>query len=1162
MSEGPIRLKNAQRAIRDAYFDHNSGLFTLNCVPGAGKSAVAQHLAAEDVLRRYVEGDSTPEQHVAVVSFTRDEASSIIQKICDRLREIVEHELVPVGTQISENELEHLIQRVRRAPYIGTIDSFLRDVFGDIVHEVGFTEMPDVGNAARLRQLHIACYGDIQSNPALAQRLARLEYAYPSEQYNDGVSEMLESAVSYCRDRRLSTEEFRRELERTLGSVYPDGPSESFNEVVEAIRHFVGSDVEEGRYDVLEDDDCRRIVTADARLHDAWSARLDDFCVVFEEYRQAYRDAIRERGVVSHTDVGYLIDVYFKGQIDDVNDVHRTRIKERYQTRIQSLIIDEAQDVSAIQHAALSHLVTPDTRVFGSGDLLQSIYLWRRADPALFESATADGSYLGIDWEIHEHRTATTTFRCRPDVASAINQIAKPILTDPTRGDFGELDVTYPGLDPYREPTNETNVHVAAFRPMSSNPDSYTWCSPVEGRGEAETVATFVSKGLADGTFTADDGTPLDITVLFRWASKMDVYEEAFVDEDLRVRNASENLFSCDVVDAILDLCEWMVAPANTEQTLRVVTKSQLGLHPLEDEVKARDGNLDRVLAECDLTDAQTHALDALISLRDQRDHFVSRPASTYVETIMQALALRADPYGFFPDTDSAQRVANLDALTETLTKWEGDDQFEPRELTEILQPFRENPHLGPNQPSSVETAYDVEFRTVHSAKGDESDVVVIANPGFNLWRNGVQSQRFIKQGGVVGIAPPTNLDVPTDIPLPPFSNGLYNPTNTHDPDMGFRWMTARWCDDVELGNRDTLIGPDRLRKVAENERAEGWRLLYVALTRARDHLVVPLPRSLPFDSQPRDRWLDSIREGLNFNGERSGTYSPAESASSTGSFDIGVNDVELNARRTPGTTTRQDDVAVNRPRVTELEPWVPRFLHPSTMYPLTENPDGYVLAHLLGKSLHTPTNHVSESVPLPFDALGPDDVGTCLHDALTSLVEQDVPEETIRSRGETVHAVLDEILRETVPRISGSERDALFAFFDQWILDDFLRSNLWNLIVDAEEVTVEMPVDGLVSVGDVEFEIHGEADFVLELSSGEQHVADVKIALTELTSETRRRYELQVATYARLFEQQTTSTDSVHRVVETFGSERSTFTPSLPPSGIKHRLARLIDSQ
>ena len=124
-------------------------------------------------------------------------------------------------------------------------------------------------------------------------------------------------------------------------------------------------------------------------------------------------------------------------------------------------------------------------------------------------------------------------------------------------------------------------------------------------------------------------------------------------------------------------------------------------------------------------------------------------------------------------------------------------------------------------------------------------------------------------------------------------------------------------------------------------------------------------------------------------------------------------------------------------------------------MYPLTEDSDEYVLPHLLGKALHTATNDVSDDHPLPFDRLGPDDVGTCFHDILTTFIEQNVSESTLRSRDDVVHEVFDETLYDMVPTVSDSERDALFTFFNDEILDDFVDSDLWYMIHDAETVAV-----------------------------------------------------------------------------------------------------------
>jgi ATP-dependent helicase/nuclease subunit A len=75
-SNQPIRLQDAQSDIRDAYFNHQKGLFTLPCVAGAGKSLTGSRIAAENVLQRYVDGDPTPEQHIAIIGTSQTSQES------------------------------------------------------------------------------------------------------------------------------------------------------------------------------------------------------------------------------------------------------------------------------------------------------------------------------------------------------------------------------------------------------------------------------------------------------------------------------------------------------------------------------------------------------------------------------------------------------------------------------------------------------------------------------------------------------------------------------------------------------------------------------------------------------------------------------------------------------------------------------------------------------------------------------------------------------------------------------------------------------------------------------------------------------------------------------------------------------------------------------
>jgi len=1172
----PIVLQDAQRAIREAYFDYETGLFTLNCVPGSGKSVVAHHLAAEDILRRYVAGDPTPELHVAVVSFNRDEAADIIPEVCDRLETIVEHDLVPAASEISDEELQYLLHRVRQAPHVGTIDGLLRGVLQDIAHDIGFDEMPSAGNDALLNRVHRDCYERLRNHPDYAERLDALEAAYPDGKYDDSVAEMLEAALTFCRDQRISTAEFRDELGRTRDSTYPGGKPDSFSDIVRSVERFAGADgaVGERVRDAVHESDRDRLLEADRELYEAWCDRIDDFCTVFSAYRDAYREIVRDYGVVAHTDVAYLVDAYFDDTTDRselpeplraIDESHRTRVLQRYRSRIQSLIIDEAQDVSAIQHAALSHLVTDDSRVFACGDVLQGIYLWRHADPTWFDAATRKGEYLGVDWDTHENRTATTTYRFVPDIAAGINAIAEPMITDPARGDLGDLDTTYDRLDAARDGTDEPSIHISSFTGVG-RPGSETWANPDGEVGEANMLATHISRGFADGTFCDDNGEPLDVTVLFRRGTQMIEYEKAFAAEGLRVHTTGEGLFDCPAVEAVFAVCDWLEHPGSPKSTKTLLTEPPLGLKDTE-AFEARSWDLDRLLSAdgLDLTETQRQTLRALLRLRDRSDVFQRQPASVYVEDIVEALELRADPNRIATGSEPEQRVANLDALVETLSQWEGETHYTPGELTDLVQPFRDDPDDGPTQPSTEATTYDVEFRTVHRAKGDQNDLVVVADPGFDVWSRGPHTQRFITQGSIAGLAPPTNTDIPRDITIPPFECGLYEDPGGFGRDTGLRWATSHWLDSVSnSAARDELVGPERLHRVAANERAEAWRLLYVALTRAREHLVVPLPRSDLEEEQLRDRWLDTIREGIGFDrgGTDSYTLELGGADPNTDAIEIGVNDADLFAewRRTgPGKTN--NEVSVTPPRRGDLERWLPRFLNPSTMYPLTEDPSEHTIAHLLGEPLHTDAHDVPDDLPLLFDQVGPDGVGRCLHAVLTELVARGISEQSLRTMSPEVRCVFDDVVvADTVGDVNPDESDGMYAFFEH-VLTGFLNTELWEQIEDPRTtVSIEQPIDGLVNLNDVEFEIHGQTDFVIEYPDGERVLTDVKIALAEPTAETRRRYELQIAAYAYLTEQTKEADAPVRGTIETLGVTTETTTSSWPPDIIQSRLRRLIE--
>ncbi|PGF14406.1 exonuclease V subunit beta [Natrinema sp. CBA1119] len=913
----PIELRDAQRRIRDAYFDHDDGLYVLNCNPGAGKTVTITDVVPEELLRRYVAGDPVPEQRVCVVSFTRDDATAFVPAVIERLRELVEYDMTPAAAAVSNDDVEYLVERIRQAPLFGTVDSVFRSLFGEFAAEVGFEEMPDVGNEGQLTRLHADCYEELASESAYAEAIDVVEAGYPPGEYDDGPTALLRQALHHCRARRLTTVEFINELRATVNAVYDEGETDSFDDVAGALARCVGSEAAGEARRSLDGADREEIVTADQQLHTAWVEVIDAFGTLLDGYREAYRRLTRERGVISHTDCSFLVAEFLSGNLGNGDPAarKRERVLKRYQDRIESVIIDESQDVSQLQHEALAQIVMEDCRVLAAGDIRQSVYVWRDAYPRLFERAVEEGRYLGIDWDTHVVETAATTYRCTPDVAAAVNAIAEPMLTDPTRGDVGALDVVYPRLDADRDPNPGPSVHIAAFD-TDAVPGSIPYVSPDSGKGEAGILATYLSCGLADGTFDCVDGETEptdeascgdpDVTVLFRWRTHIDTYRQAFEAEGLTVADASTYLFDSPAVTAAIDVAEWLADPVATDRTRALVLESELGLSTLEATFEVHDWQLDAVhdAPLSDISDQQRDILDRLYCLREQYTTFSSQSAAVSLADLIDTLALRADPNDVAPAVAPEQRVANLDKLVELVAQWETESLSTLSALTDVLTQYRDEPYIGPTQPVHTSN-HDVVFTTIHQMKGDESNVVALADIGYPLRKHGPVSQRFVNTGPMVGLAPPIHAAAPEVEALSVYTRGLYDPdgddtrfgSTAHPLDVGLRWASERWSDETRTDSSDPeLVGHDHIQTATRLTRSEAWRLLFVALSRTRNHLVVPLPRDVPGSERPRDRWLESIRDGLGFDGTPGGgTYSLNVEAPDgrTRSIDVAVNAVD-----------------------------------------------------------------------------------------------------------------------------------------------------------------------------------------------------------------------------------------------------------------------------
>ena len=110
-------------------------------------------------------------------------------------------------------------------------------------------------------------------------------------------------------------------------------------------------------------------------------------------------------------------------------------LREAVQKRYRYVFVDECQDVSAVQDAIIQALGGPESHLFMVGDVKQSIYRFRRADPTLFMKRKEE--YLRPDNE-GDCLDLQTNFRSRPEILETANTVFRDVM----RKETAEIDYT------------------------------------------------------------------------------------------------------------------------------------------------------------------------------------------------------------------------------------------------------------------------------------------------------------------------------------------------------------------------------------------------------------------------------------------------------------------------------------------------------------------------------------------------------------------------------------------------------------------------------------------------------------------------------------------------------------------------------------------------
>jgi ATP-dependent helicase/nuclease subunit A len=504
---------------------------------------------------------------------------------------------------------------------------------------------------------------------------------------------------------------------------------------------------------------------------------------------------------------------------------------------IRALMIDEFQDTAPIQARILRMLAPASQEVFIIGDAKQSIYRFRGADVTVFDGARREfvesgGREVPMD----------TCFRTHTRLVAFVNQVFPEIFARESR-----YDTPYESMKARRLPAHEdpaVEIHVFT---QGSEDEARIAASEMR-RAEASFIARRVKEIVEGGGLVVCEGEGEtrraaygDFTLLFQASTNFEIYEQALADAEVPYSTiAGRGFYDRQEITDLTNLLAFLVNPGDS---LRLASALRSPLFGISDEtllrLRLKPQPLWRALLDESIEhegserEAVLFAGRALKRLRDQAGRIAT------AELIISALretgyiaTLQALPHG-------ERRTANVEKFIEQSRALSRMTLDEIVDRTMDLK-FRE----AREGEAAAEESGAVRLMTVHKSKGLEFPVVWIADATYK----GASERGRVALHREVGIA----IDIKAE---------------------------ALDLEDESL----RASSFEMIRQVEDREdRAERKRLLYVAATRARDHLIIS--GSLTRARASGDHWLGRVLAALGVVADEM----PEEASYDGGSVQIG----------------------------------------------------------------------------------------------------------------------------------------------------------------------------------------------------------------------------------------------------------------------------------
>ena len=473
------------------------------------------------------------------------------------------------------------------------------------------------------------------------------------------------------------------------------------------------------------------------------------------------------------------------------------------------IMVDEYQDSNRVQELIYTAIVRGnDENRFLVGDVKQSIYGFRQAEPALFlekyrRYIPAEQAEVGKPRKL----ILSKNFRSRPEILEAVNHTFSCIM----RREVGELDYgpdesLYPGLQDYPA---DSQSHVALY--LLSTPKSP---AGQDGNQDSDELSRYQKEAawvaakivsLLNAGIPVRDGEgaravqPKDIAILFRSRSPMSFYQNALLRAGVPVAGGAGNdLFETPEVQVLLNLLRVLDNPHQDIPLLAVLCS------PLYRLSNDQLGTVRTVSAQPRFYDAMTECQEdwcvrTLASLEALRAKAAATSADLLVWELLENTGLLS---AYSAMEQGQRRRSNLLRIYDIARETAGGNYLYLYELIRTLDRLEQSGAEG--DPGNQD---GVTLTTIHKSKGLEYPVVFLCDLARQI--NSDELKASVLLDGDLGIG-----------------------AKITDPDRRIRYP----------GLAHQALAVKKRRQLI----AEEMRILYVAMTRPKDYLFMTYSAEKP----------------------------------------------------------------------------------------------------------------------------------------------------------------------------------------------------------------------------------------------------------------------------------------------------------------------------